>query len=131
MMRAFLILASTILLCSCNSNSAPFLPELQAEMIVSTKQGGFNLACVSKDALVEILKQIAGGEKTKAMAMIAEADCTQIPNSERFKILSVNPDVENLIREVEFVNVKSDSAVGMWTTEDAFQVQAQPAATPL
>lgn len=99
-------------------------------MIVFPQADSFNVACVSQPALVEYAKHAGRGEKTLAAAMIDEAQCAVIPRAGKFKILAVKADLDNLMREVEFVPADSKSTDGMWTLDEAFAPQS-PSTTAL
>ncbi|MDR6511458.1 hypothetical protein J2792_002330 [Novosphingobium capsulatum] len=126
--RGLMGLLVAMLCAGCDSKPEP--PKVEAEMVVSPQADSFNVACVSQPVLVEYTKHVGRGEKTLASAMIDEAQCAIIPRDGKFKILAVKADLDNLLREVEFVPDGSKSTDGMWTLDEAFAPQS-PSTTAL
>jgi hypothetical protein len=85
-MRAFAPICAALLLAGCSSSEAPEALSLKPEMIVSLGPNAFNVACADKGLLVQYVKHIALGEKTKANAMLTTSECGIIPADQKFKI---------------------------------------------
>lgn len=84
-------------------------------MLVRPVPGGFLVACRSEELLDRLVGHAINREKTKFDGMLDAMDCVQIPERETYKLLSVRRTA------VEFKNVKSKGANGMWTVIEAMQ----------
>lgn len=99
-----------------SSSVSPPRPALAPEMIVQPVSGQFLAACQTKEKLGELLTHKSMQEKTKFAAMFDSFDCTLIPVTEKYKILSV---YDHMV-EVVNVDAKFITAEGMWAIEEAF-----------
>lgn len=105
-------------LSSCSNESVDkevTKPIFKAEMVVTPVKGKLLVACSSQEFLNQLMGHLVKEEKTKASAMFNEFDCFPIPETEKFKVLSVKGDM------LEITNIKNSDSIGVWAYTESMQ----------
>ncbi|MGB9191636.1 MULTISPECIES: hypothetical protein [unclassified Acinetobacter] len=113
-----LVFTSSLTLYGCSEEPKSAVSEkpiIKAEMIVSPIKDKFLVACLSSELLDKLMEHLVREEKTKASAMFDNYDCVQIPETEKFKVLSVRGS------KIEIINAQNTNSNGLWTYSESMQ----------
>lgn len=115
---SLLVFTSSFILYGCSEEPKSEISEqpiIKAEMIVSPVKDKLLVACQSPELLSDLMLHFVREEKTKASAMFENFDCAYIPETEKFKVLSVRGN------KLEIINAQNTGSTGLWTYSESMQ----------
>ncbi|WP_447779386.1 hypothetical protein [Variovorax boronicumulans] len=109
-------MALAITACSDGESQKAATPQRLKPEMLATAAPGAQMACVTEADLLQAITHSVKGEKSKFAGMFQNFSCMQLPQAQKYRILSVKSTT------IEFTHASNTTeSVGMWADISALE----------